>query len=536
MVKKKSVKKNSIQTRLLEDYELPLINMKNLYKHKINIEQFNFRSFENFVERALRNSSRIDYISIDPKYLKETCLDVASKNGLTSFVKTLLRQGVQINRVNKTFNRAPIHFATEGGHANTLKALLNDSTVNPNLQAGQQTALHIAVNKHEVNKNAVNKNAVNKIYLECASLLLKKGANANIPKNNNKNLTAICIAANKKQCEMVELILKEHWLFLDLDNCRDNDNLTIRQVIHRSLPKLSEQFNECGTYHGLQYYLIVNDETNFLIMFKKKEFSMDECETLLKTAVQNNLHKAVISILNWLKKIEENSRKIVVEQAACVAIKKGRYAILEELLNVVPEVANSLIMYACWQLINLSNQKTDRRLHISVWLKCMKLILNQKGVNIHEITDDKSNTPLHYAVKSRCSKVITLILSQDSYIGYLNKSDIPPIADIPKDILSNYFDNCIQMKTNENTNESAIEFNYSCLKPSNVSQEFNDDLGTHELKVFMYIANNDNLKQLLKHPLLSSFLYLKWYKIRHLLKKCFIRTFVQKTFYSIALF
>lgn len=40
---------------------------------------------------------------------------------------------------------------------------------------------------------------------------------------------------------------------------------------------------------------------------------------------------------------------------------------------------------------------------------------------------------------------------------------------------------------------------------------------TREMEVFKYIANNGGLKHLLKHPLLSSFLYLKWHRIRHVL-------------------
>lgn len=40
---------------------------------------------------------------------------------------------------------------------------------------------------------------------------------------------------------------------------------------------------------------------------------------------------------------------------------------------------------------------------------------------------------------------------------------------------------------------------------------------TREMEVFKYIASNNGLKHLLKHPLLSSFLYLKWHRIRHIL-------------------
>lgn len=118
---------------------------------------------------------------------------------------------------------------------------------------------------------------------------------------------------------------------------------------------------------------------------------------------------------------------------------------------------------------------------------------------------------MHYAAKSGYSDAVTLFLNRDSYIGHMNEFNIPPIADIPESILLNYFDNCIQMRMDEETNEYAIEFNYRCLMPP-VPETYH--LAPRELEVFTYIAEKNNLKYLLKHPLLSSFLYLKWQRIR----------------------
>ena len=63
-----------------------------------------------------------------------------------------------------------------------LAVLLDEPTLNPNLEAGQQTALHMAVKKNDLN---------------CAELLLEKGASPNIP--NNKGLTALHMAAERKR-------------------------------------------------------------------------------------------------------------------------------------------------------------------------------------------------------------------------------------------------------------------------------------------------------------------------------------------------
>lgn len=103
----------------------------------------------------------------------------------------------------------------------------------------------------------------------------------------------------------------------------------------------------------------------------------------------------------------------------------------------------------------------------------------------------------------------------------MNKFNIPPIVDISANMLSCYFDDCLQ--TRKEMNEYMIEFNYRCLMPHDILTE-RDKIhrATHEMEVFKYIANNSGLKHLLKHPLLSSFLYLKWHRIRHVLYANFV--------------
>ncbi|TGZ38323.1 Uncharacterized protein DBV15_00466 [Temnothorax longispinosus] len=112
---------------------------------------------------------------------------------------------------------------------------------------------------------------------------------------------------------------------------------------------------------------------------------------------------------------------------------------------------------------------------------------------------------------------MSLLLKRGSYIGHINKFNIPPIIDIPVGTLSDYFDDCLK-EIRAQTNEDVIEFDYRCLMPQNIFAEQNTThRPTREMEVFLYIARHKNLKHLLKHPLLSSFLYLKWFKIRHIL-------------------
>ncbi|RLU19517.1 hypothetical protein DMN91_008074 [Ooceraea biroi] len=486
------------QERLLNVYDSSSTSTQVLYKLLLNaLRSRDFRSFKKLVEHNLKKQPptlNINYVY--PDRSEETCLDIASRNGLAEFVAFLLHKGAEPNRVNEAHNRAPIHFATEGGHVDALAALLAELTINPNLEAGQQTALHIAVRK----KN-----------LACAGLLLDKGASASIP--DSKGLTALHLAAMRGQRDMTELILQRCRQSPDLDSYRDYNGQTTREVIEKKLPDLllpPKQEDRKMNGHDLKYYLIANDETNFLRSLELIELEIlhDVAEDLLEMAAQRNFYEAVLGILEKCR-----GGLFSVKKAAQMAVQQGHRAILRELLNVKPEVANYLILDACLELGMPGKRGID---NTSDRLECLKLILEQENVDVR-CTDSKGNTPLHYAARAGCREAVTLLLERGSYIGHMNKFNVPPVADIPGGILSRYFDDCLQTRK-ERTNEYTLEFNYRCLMPHDAPTEHEKTCRvTREMDLFKYMACKCCHKHLLKHPLLSSFLYIKWHRIRYIL-------------------
>jgi len=337
-----------------------------MYKSLLNaLQSRDFDCFKNKVEDNLRKQPPILNINyVYPDHSEQTCLDIASKNGLAKFVEFLLRKGANPNRVNGVHNRAPIHFATEGGHVDALAALLAEQTINPNLKAAGQTALHIAVRKKNI---------------ACASLLLDRGARVNVP--DNKGMTALHLAATKNQRDMVELLEKyQQYLNRSYQNIKSQyqSDQTTPEVIEEKLPGLlpSKQENREINLDNLKDYLIANDETKFLqnLDFIEMEIPQSVADGLLEKAMQENLYRAALGILEKFR-----GNLCNVENAAQLAVQQGHHVILRKLLNIKPEIANYLILDACLQLGMPKKQNIDKT---SDSLECLKLILKQKNVDV----------------------------------------------------------------------------------------------------------------------------------------------------------
>ncbi|XP_071565342.1 uncharacterized protein [Temnothorax nylanderi] len=223
------------------------------------------------------------------------------------------------------------------------------------------------------------------------------------------------------------------------------------------------------------------DETKFVECMKKIQGEIFPClaENLLTIFAQHNWQKAVRAILDRFEKKPGQETHLylsVMRKAAHTAVQNGHHVILGELLNVEPEISHHLILSVCLKLGEPRKRGVNDTLLRSNLKTCLELILKQINVDVCCI-------------------------------------DIAEISSV----LSAYFDDCLKKIRNQ-TNEDVIEYDYRCLMSHNIFSKQNTTYrGTCETEVFLDIARNKNLNHLLKHPLLSSFLYQKWCKIRHIL-------------------
>lgn len=162
-------------------------------------------------------------------------------------------------------------------------------------------------------------------------------------------------------------------------------------------------------------------------------------------------------------------------------------------------------------------------------------VLLGKGVAVNA-ADVKGSTALHYASRQGDAETVALLLRAGAYIGVRNRFGEPPLADISPKSLEAFLDECVV--TNDllpREDNYEVIFKYGFLagahsqappEPVQVAVAVEEDAkrlmgGRHphqdlasETDPLLYMSRSADLRYLLKHPIITSFLYLKWQRIR----------------------
>lgn len=171
-------------------------------------------------------------------------------------------------------------------------------------------------------------------------------------------------------------------------------------------------------------------------------------------------------------------------------------------------------------------------------LECLQHILwnADLDVNIRKIVNKRDileNTALHYAAQSWPQEIVRRLLELGANIGMKNHWDETPIEKIHPHVLESFLDEeCIKATGDVNHENFEMTFDYSFLAPPIEDLPFvvqgkvkKQDLEaldpTEEGKVALpettslwFLGQSKEHRHLLKHPIVTSFLYLKWQRIR----------------------
>jgi ankyrin repeat protein len=150
----------------------------------------------------------------------------------------------------------------------------------------------------------------------------------------------------------------------------------------------------------------------------------------------------------------------------------------------------------------------------------------QRSLDVNAM-DWLGNTALHYAAQKEDQETVLILLEHGSYIGSRNHAGDMPISGIEPETLEKFFDTRLQMP-----NDESLLFKYDFLVPApdldsalmnrNLLFDRTDDgmmtliSPSPEMDPVVYISESSKLCHLLVHPVLSSFIHLKWQRGRNL--------------------
>ncbi|PSN40730.1 hypothetical protein C0J52_16788 [Blattella germanica] len=436
-----------------------------------------------------------------------TCLEMACKEtGCEEFAQALLKAGADPNTVNLITKKSPLHTAVQFGNHEALCVLLQDKRSNVNMidELGK-TPLHIAVDQHWGSDDDTTR------LEECVTLLLEhQNINVNILDKNGH--TAIHTAALRGNKQAVQFILQCERLQLDLDSPLGSENKSTRD-------------------------LIINKFSDFKRLLSQKSLIEDNGKVLKETLFQY-LYKRQTE--EFIKDFKENMKSDIV-----VPIREaddGCFTFLQYACNYgLIDVVQLLLEFNA-----NPNATSDYDKRPPIILTCLKNnleILNcflelQADANFNiNASDAKGNTALHYAARNEDLNIVIALLSHGADMKIKNIfGELPLSSTVVKRLLDH------SLNTNEHFPEDEnyeLIFNYSFLlaqnkedylKKSKIREEILPLVKSHdeesisenrkmravvpEMDLLFHFSQSQEHRNLLKHPIITSFLHLKWLRIR----------------------
>ncbi|CAL4124851.1 unnamed protein product [Meganyctiphanes norvegica] len=192
------------------------------------------------------------------------------------------------------------------------------------------------------------------------------------------------------------------------------------------------------------------------------------------------------------------------------------WGILEGLQNKTDKNGQNAIHSILWTL--LQKRKIKKGFGVN-YMSCMDIILKHKQYFDIDAVDFNDNTAVHYAIRMRGEQNFTkMLLENGASVNISSKSGVLCTHKINPSIMKEVLDGCIEVR-GTNKVDSELKLNFS------IFSHHHNSMGS-ETDLISAIWRSDPHKHLVQHPVISTFLYIKWQKLKWLWYFMLLFTFV----------
>lgn len=459
------------------------------------------------------------------KYFKPilhiACDDLA-KDVKPETINTLINEGANMYQPIRGGYQA-IHSAVRGKNPRILETLIERMTNKEegvNATVDFNTALNILVKSANVEGENFN---------ECLRILLQAGIDVNIADRNN--ITPILWAAQRGHTNIVRAIL-ECGRYVDIDSHSYRDK-TARAYIRDMkdydgpLPDDGCDTNKNTTW-PLQFQYILRKRQDEFIQLEEINVNDAIAEgTLLQLASERRLLNIIRYLLARdvdLDKTTEQNKILPLK----IAAKNGYHNVFSLLIDKYKELKLELPDGILSAILTNWSLRQDNDVN---YRECFNTLLELDDVPVNEYSETK-NTPLHYSGFVTDPEITRKLLEKGASLANENKYKSLPVEEIDPKILEKHFDSCITVKELCSTDKRRIvaSFDYSSLIPTGKPEESKDpniETGliqknvkepVSETGVINVLSKTPEMRHLLVHPLISSFIRIKCYRMRWFIK------------------
>ncbi|KAJ3647158.1 hypothetical protein Zmor_024692 [Zophobas morio] len=339
-------------------------------------------------------------------------------------------------------------------------------------------------------------------FFDCVDLLLEAGIDINKPDFNGD--TAVehvaflykrnnCQEEIKRQLEQLidklkqkgilwELLKEETRQLMDMPTESEQHEYSDYDTINQLFCWIGKmKIEEFLKFENIRQFVDSDNGESTLLQFACKKSG--KMHAVVKFLLEKGANPNKITEIYTMKPLEIAVRKKKHERSFEEILKNKKLQITEEMFS----------HFAKWYPAHV------KRKHFEMFLESDKL-------EAKFICQKTGNTPLHYAVRFTHKKAIQKLLKQpENVLDVINEAGKDVLDTIRVDDLKAHFDACLAL---DNYNDFGSEKYKMQLRFKSLVSSSSD-----EIKIISKIAKNKNLRELLTHPLLHTFLVLKWSKV-----------------------